>query len=56
MLIKIQFTTLLQIFCELMIIFKVILPSIQGPEETCQGDNITRHEWVNPSNAEATFI
>ena len=38
MLIEIQPTTPLQIFCELMINFKDILKSIEGADDTCQGD------------------
>ena len=35
---KIQPKTLLQIFCEFMIDSKVILKSIKGPDNKCQGD------------------
>ena len=39
MLIKTQLTNSLQIFCELMHNSKVILKSIIGPDDTCQGDH-----------------
>ena len=37
-LLKIQATTLLQIFYELMVYSKVILKSTKGSDDTCQGD------------------
>ena len=36
MLIEIQYTILLQIFCEFRVNFKVILKSIEGSDNTCQ--------------------
>ena len=33
-----KLTMLLQIFFQFMIYFKVILKSIKGPDDTCQGD------------------
>ena len=38
MFIKIQHTTLLQIFCELVINSKIISKSVKGPDDTCQED------------------
>ena len=46
MLIKIQPKTLLQIFNEFIINFKVILKSIESPDDTCQWDLQAWMGWI----------
>ena len=38
MLINIQVTTLVQIFCEFMINTRVIFKIVKSPDDSCQGD------------------
>ena len=40
MLIKIQHTTLPQIFCEFLINFNIILKKLKGPDKTCQKERV----------------
>ena len=45
----IQPTTLIQMFCEFMINFEVIFRSVQGPDDTFQGESPSINElkcWI----------
>ena len=54
MLIRSHTTTLLQIFCELLLYSQFIFKSMKVADDTSKSNS--ECEWVNLSNATATFI